>query len=149
MSPDQEALLLLNDNEAAICQAVARAVDERRWLPDEVVVLLLRKSETLGPFLARRFGLEFDDAGLGVGAIRLSAAEELLDWLGLPASSLGAGPSHGRVRTLCTVCATLVLGHSLYVFPHNRAEWQRRLDRLIDGALASLQGPSPRKGPPS
>ena len=128
---------------------MAGAVDEHRWLPDQVVVLVLRSRETLGTFLARRFRLEFDDGGLAVGALRLGEAEELLDWLGLPRASLGSNPSPGRVRTLCTVCSTLVLGHSLYLFPHNRAEWQRRLDRLIDGALQTLQGSPPGKGPPS
>ena len=149
VSPDQEALLLLNDHEAEICQAVARAVDERGLMPDQVVVLVLRAGEKLGPFLARRFGLAFDGGEIAVGAIRLAEAEGVLDWLGLPRGSLASGPSHGRVRSLCTVCSTLVLGHSLYVFPHNRDEWQRRLDRLIDGALETLQGSRPGKGPPS
>lgn len=143
----EQILLVLSRNRERISGAVAQALDERGWLPDQIVVLVLRGDDPLTATVMSRLGMAQPQGEPAVTATRLEAVRKLCDALDLPPAGLDRTPEHGCVRVVLTSGDAPVLTHAQYVTAGNYEQWQRRLDAAIDRISTRIAGAREPDGP--
>jgi len=142
-----QVLERLSRHRDEIAAAVAECLDQRGWLPDEIIVVLLDSTEQIGRSLLSR--LKLSDSGLVIRPLHLAGTKDLLRELDRAPESLAATPAHGSVRVLTSSGERPVVAHAQFITAQNYDQWRSRLDAHIDRALTHMALSSKPRGLPS
>lgn len=142
-----QVLERISQRRDQIAAAVAESLDQRGWLPDEIIVVLLDSSEPIGRSLLSR--LQIPGSGLVIHSLHLADTKDRLQELERASESLAATPAHGCVRVLTSSDLQPVVAHAQFITAQNYEQWRSRLDAHIDRALTHMALSRRPRGLPS